>query len=56
MEIDGLDYSYGAVYTTSPLPAPDGSLPGVSLQMGGLTLLVYDDGAVGWYSESSGIQ
>ena len=56
MEIDGLDYSYGAVYTTSPLPAPDGSLPGVSWQVGGLTLLVYDDGAVGWYSESSGIQ
>ena len=56
MEIDGLDYSYGAVYTTSPLPAPDGSLPSASWQMGGLTLLVYDDGAVGWYSESSGIQ
>ena len=56
VEIDGLDYSYGAVYTTSPLPAPDGSLPGASWQMGGLTLLVYDDGAVGWYSESSGIQ
>lgn len=56
VEIDGLDYSYGAVYTTSPLPAPDGSLPDVSWQVGGLTLLVYDDGAVGWYSGSSGIQ
>ena len=56
VEIDGLDYSYGAVYTASPLPAPDGSLPDVSWQVGGLTLLVYDDGAVGWYSGSSGIQ
>ena len=26
VEIDGLDYSYGAVYTASPLPAPDLSL------------------------------
>lgn len=56
VELDGADYSYGAVYTASPLPAPDGSLPSASWQLGGLTLLVYDDGAVGWYSESAGIQ
>ena len=56
VELGGLDYDYGAVYAAAPLPAPDGSLPSTSWQMGGLTLLVYDDGAVGWYSESAGIQ
>ena len=40
----------------SPLPAPDGTLPTDTYQVNGLTLLVYDDGAVGWYDTSAGIQ
>ena len=48
--LGGHDYDYGAVYTDAPMPAPDGNLPEVTWQVGGLTLLLYADGAVGWYA------
>ena len=54
--LDGYDYDYGAAYASQPLPAPDGTLPADTWQVNGLTLLVYDDGAVGWYDTSAGIQ
>ena len=54
--LDGYDYDYGAAYASQPLPAPDGTLPTDTYQVNGLTLLVYDDGAVGWYDTSAGIQ
>lgn len=54
--LDGYDYDYGAAYASQPLPAPDGTLPTDTYQVNGLTLLVYDDGAVGWYDMSAGIQ
>ena len=54
--LDGYDYDYGAEYASQPLPAPDGTLPTDTYQVNGLTLLVYDDGAVGWYDTSAGIQ
>ena len=54
--LDGYDYDYGAAYASQPLPAPDGTLPTDTWQVNGLTLLVYDDGAVGWYDTSAGIQ
>ena len=54
--VDGWDYDYGAVYTAEPLPAPDGATPSVSWEVSGLTLLLYDDGAVGWYDAGAGIQ
>lgn len=54
--VDGWDYDYGAVYTAEPLPAPDGVTPSVSWEVSGLTLLLYDDGAVGWYDAGAGIQ
>ena len=54
--VDGWDYAYGAVYTAEPLPAPDGATPSVSWEVSGLTLLLYDDGAVGWYDAGAGIQ
>ena len=47
--LDGYDYDYGAAYASQPLPAPDGTRPTDTYQVNGLTLLVYDDGAVGWY-------
>ena len=53
--LDGYDYDYGAAYASQPLPAPDGTLPTDTYQVNGLTLLVYDDGAVGWYDTSAGI-
>ena len=56
MLLDGYDYDYGAAYASQPLPAPDGTLPTDTYQVNGLTLLVYDDGAVGWYDTSAGIQ
>lgn len=54
--LDGYDYDYSAAYASQPLPAPDGTLPTDTYQVNGLTLLVYDDGAVGWYDTSAGIQ
>ena len=54
--LDGYDYDYSAEYASQPLPAPDGTLPTDTYQVNGLTLLVYDDGAVGWYDTSAGIQ
>ena len=54
--LDGYDYDYGAAYASQPLPAPDGTLPTDTYQVNGLTLLVYDDGAVGWYDTFAGIQ
>lgn len=54
--LDGYDYDYGAAYASQPLPAPDGTLPTDTWQVNGLTLLVYDDGAVGWYDTFAGIQ
>ena len=54
--LDGYDYDYGAAYASQPLPAPDGTLPTDTYQVNGLTLLVYDDGAVGWFDTSAGIQ
>ena len=53
--LDGYDYDYSAEYASQPLPAPDGTLPTDTYQVNGLTLLVYDDGAVGWYDTSAGI-
>ena len=54
--LGGHDYDYGAVYADAPMPAPDGNLPEVTWQVGGLTLLLYADGAVGWYDAAAGIQ
>lgn len=54
--LDGYDYDYSAEYASQPLPAPDGTLPADTWQVNSLTLLVYDDGAVGWYDTSAGIQ
>lgn len=54
--LDGYDYDYSAEYASQPLPAPDGTLPTDTYQVNGLTQLVYDDGAVGWYDTSAGIQ
>lgn len=54
--LGGHDYDYSAVYADAPLPAPDGNLPEVTWQVGGLTLLLYADGAVGWYDAAAGIQ
>lgn len=54
--LDGYDYDYGAAYAAGPLPAPDGALPRTTWQMGSLTLMLYDDGAVGWYDAGAGIQ
>lgn len=54
--VDGRDYDYGAAYAAAPLAAPDGAMPSVSWEMGGLTLLLYDGGAVGWYDAGAGIQ
>ena len=54
--LGGHDYDYSAVYADAPMPAPDGNLPEVTWQVGGLTLLLYADGAVGWYDASAGIQ
>ena len=54
--VDGWDYDYGAVYTAEPLPAPDGAMPSASWEVSGLTLLLYDGGAVGWYDAGAGIQ
>ena len=54
--VDGCDYDYAAVYTAEPLPAPDGAQASGSWQVGSLTLLLYDDGAVGWYDGGAGIQ
>lgn len=54
--LDGYDYDYSAEYASQPLPAPDGTLPTDTYQVNGLTLLVYDDGAVGCYDTSAGIQ
>ena len=45
-----------AVYAAEPLPAPDGAMPSASWEVGGLTLLLYDGGAVGWYDAGAGIQ
>ncbi len=54
--LDGYDYDYGAVYAAGPLSAPDGTQPVDTWQLGGLTLLLYDDGAVSWYDADKGIQ
>jgi len=54
--LGGHDYDYGAVYAAAPMPAPDGNLPETTWQMGNLTLLLYADGAVGWYDAAAGIQ
>ena len=54
--LDGYDYDYTAVYTAEVLPAPDGKLPETAWQVGGLTLLLYEDGSVGWYDSGAGIQ
>ena len=54
--LGGHDYDYSAVYADAPMPAPDGNLPEVTWQVGGLTLLLYADGAVGWYDAAAGIQ
>lgn len=54
--VDGCDYDYAAVYAAEPLPAPDGAMPSASWEVGGLTLLLYDGGAVGWYDAGAGIQ
>lgn len=54
--LDGYDYDYTAVYTAEVLPAPDGKLPETAWQVGGLTLLLYADGSVGWYDSGAGIQ
>lgn len=54
--LDGYDYGYTAVYTAEVLPAPDGKLPETAWQVGGLTLLLYADGSVGWYDGGAGIQ
>ena len=54
--LDGYDYDYTAVYTAEVLPAPDGKLPETAWQVGGLTLLLYEDGNVGWYDSGAGIQ
>lgn len=54
--VDGWDYDYGAVYTAEPLAAPDGAMPSASWEISGLTLLLYDGGAVGWYDAGAGIQ
>lgn len=54
--VGGCDYDYAAVYTAEPLPAPDGAQASDSWQVGSLTLLLYDDGAVGWYDGGAGIQ
>lgn len=54
--VDGCDYDYAAVYAAEPLPAPDGAMPSTSWEVGSLTLLLYDGGAVGWYDAGAGIQ
>ncbi len=54
--VDGCDYDYAAVYAAEPLPAPDGAMPSASWEVGSLTLLLYDGGAVGWYDAGAGIQ
>lgn len=54
--LDGYDYDYTAVYTAEVLPAPDGKMPETAWQVGGLTLLLYGDGSVGWYDSGAGIQ
>ena len=54
--LGGYDYDYGAVYAAAPMPAPNGDLPETTWQVGGLTLLLYADGAVGWYDAAAGIQ
>ena len=54
--LDGYDYDYTAVYTAEVLPAPDGKMPETAWQVGGLTLLLYEDGSVGWYDSGAGIQ
>ena len=54
--LGGYDYDYGAVYAAAPMPAPNGDLPEATWQVGGLTLLLYADGAVGWYDAAAGIQ
>ena len=54
--LGGHDYDYSAVYADAPMPAPDGNLPEVTWQVGGLKLLLYADGAVGWYDAAAGIQ
>ncbi len=56
VEFNGCSYDYGAAYTSALLPGPDGQQPTASWQVDGLTLLLYDDGAVSWYNEASGIQ
>ena len=54
--LGGSDYDYGAAYAAGPLAAPDGAMPSGSWQVGPLTLLLYDDGAVGWYDAECGVQ
>ena len=54
--LGGHDYDYGAVYAAAPMPAPDGALPETTWQVDSLTLLLYADGAVGWYDAAAGIQ
>ena len=55
--LGGYDYDYGAVYAAAPLPAPDGALPETLWQLSDtLTVMLYGDGAVGWYDAAAGIQ
>lgn len=56
VEVNGYSYDYGAAYTSEPLPSPGGELPTASWEVSGLTVLVYENGAVSWYNEDTGIQ
>ncbi len=56
VSLNGADYAYTAAYAAQPMTAPDGTQPADTWQLGGLTLLLYDDGAVSWYDADKGIQ